>query len=192
MFELLVVGSIGFWVLLGLEFIVLLALTEYERPGWGIFSIVVVGLLLRFFGGIGVFDYVWNNPRLILFYFLGYLVAGIAWAVVKWWFFVRDQKEKYLAAKENFFSSRTGQSPDLTKREWIGSREYRSLLNSKDGIAPLARDNKRRITMWMIYWPWSLLWTLVNDAVKRLYKEIYEAIHKFLQNISDSVFKGVE
>ena len=56
----------------------------------------------------------------------------------------------------------------------------------------MARENKSRIIMWMAYWPWSLLWTTINDAVKRIYREIYQAIQRLLQGISDSVFKDVK
>jgi hypothetical protein len=57
---------------------------------------------------------------------------------------------------------------------------------------PLALDNKSRILSWMTYWPWSALWTLLNDPVRRLMRRIYYRIKGILQGISDKIFKDID
>lgn len=186
MLTLFVVGSIGFWILLTIEFILLLTFTELEKPGLSFFSLIVFGLLLKFFGAGDVFEWVWEHPREVLFGAGVYLAAGMVWGVVKWYFFVTKRRDEYLEEKEEFFKRRG------TEDDWARSTLRMRFLNSKGELTPLARENKSRIIMWMAYWPWSLLWTTINDAVKRIYREIYQAIQRLLQGISDSVFKDVK
>jgi len=197
--ELFLVGSVGFWILIAAEIVVLLALTEYEKPVWSLVSLIAVGLLLKFFGGYSVVDLVISYPKETAASVFGYFVLGTLWAVAKWYFFVRTKREIYLAAKETYLKKpetrmhrEMGKDPVEIDALWEESYARGGLLNSKKGVAPLARDHKVRILQWMAYWPWSALWTLVNDAVKRIYKTIYENIHKLLQSISDNAFKDVK
>jgi hypothetical protein len=44
----------------------------------------------------------------------------------------------------------------------------------------------------MSYWPWSLLWTILDDPVRKAFLGIYHYIQEFLQEISDRVFQGIE
>jgi hypothetical protein len=44
----------------------------------------------------------------------------------------------------------------------------------------------------MTYWPWSALWTLINDPVRRFFCWIYEQISGVLQEISDRAFQNIE
>jgi hypothetical protein len=44
----------------------------------------------------------------------------------------------------------------------------------------------------MAYWPWSLLWTVLNDPVRKSCRVIYHYIHDYLQEISNNAFRGVE
>lgn len=199
MLELFLVGSVGFWLLIAAEIVVLLALTEYEKPVWSLVSLVAVGLLLKFFGGYSVVDLVLSYPMETVASVFGYFLLGTLWAVAKWYFFVRTKREVYLAAKEAYLKKpetrvnrELGKEPVETETSWEESYARGMCLNSKKGIAPLARDHKVRILQWMAYWPWSAFWTLVNDAVKRTYKTIYENIHKLLQGISDNAFKDVQ
>lgn len=198
--ELFLVGSVGFWILIAAEIVVLLALTEYEKPVWSLVSLVAVGLLLKFFGGYSVVDLVLSYPKETAASVFGYFLLGTLWAVAKWYFFVRTKREVYLAAKEEYlkgspekhWNRERGGDPKEEEVSWENSFARGNLLNSKKGIAPLARDHKVRILQWMAYWPWSAIWTLVHDAVKRIYKTIYENIHKLLQSISDNAFKDVK
>ena len=44
---------------------------------------------------------------------------------------------------------------------------------------------------WMIYWPLSAFWTLINNPVKRAFKGIFTYFEKQYQVISDKVFNGM-
>lgn len=59
-------------------------------------------------------------------------------------------------------------------------------------VKPLVSDHKARILTWMSYWPWSCLWTLLNDPIRKLFKHIYYRIKGTLQKMSDRVFRSID
>lgn len=193
MLGLLLVGSVGFWIIMAVECALLLALIEFEKPGWGFFSIVAVIAGLKFFGDFDLIAEVRASPKMAVIFALGYLAAGATWAFIKWFFYVRRRREDYLEAKLQYTPTPDRNNyHDDTKLVWEKSYERKKFLNSKGELPPLARDNKNRIILWMSYWPWSACWTLINDPIKRAFRFIYEQIHASLQKISDHAFKGVE
>lgn len=73
--------------------------------------------------------------------------------------------------------------------------EFRALLAGpefKAALVPSPRDHKARIMIWMAWWPWSMLWTLLNDPIKRLFRAIYRALLTRLQKISERAFRRVD
>jgi hypothetical protein len=42
---------------------------------------------------------------------------------------------------------------------------------------------------WMSFWPMSLLWTLLNDPIRKLFTEIYTRISGTLQKIADREYE---
>lgn len=53
------------------------------------------------------------------------------------------------------------------------------------------RDNKARILAWMSYWPASMLWTIINDPVRRFFEFVYENVGGYLQKIADNAYSKV-
>jgi hypothetical protein len=186
MLTIFIVGSMWFWVLLAVEFLILLVLTETERPGWSFLSLLALGVLFKYFGDFDPFAWVVHNPVALLWYFAAYLVAGTIWSVIKWFFYVYRQKEKYIEAKSRYLNHR-----HLSLKDWEDSWDRNAYKNSKGGIVPLVGDNKGRIMMWMGYWPFSAVWTLIDEPVKKAFRMIYNRIHDTLQDISNNAFKGV-
>lgn len=53
---------------------------------------------------------------------------------------------------------------------------------------PVAKQNKSLILTWMFYWPFSGVWTLINDPVRRIFQRIYVKLEGVYQKITDSAF----
>lgn len=47
-------------------------------------------------------------------------------------------------------------------------------------------DNKDRISAWMMYWPFSLIWYLLNDPIVNFYNFLYHKLESIYTAISDS------
>lgn len=195
---LFAVGTFWFWALLVVHFCVLLALIEYEKVGWATISLIAAFALLHFFGDFNIVAAALHNPVTALVVAGCYFVAGTVWSVVKWWFFVRNCREEYDERKAEFLRQNGVEGtavPDKLKPKWKENLSFGyGRRNSRLGedVIPKAAKHKGRIMTWMCYWPWSMVWTVLNDPVKRLFKQIYLQIQGLLQSISNRAFSGVE
>lgn len=173
-------GTVWFWTLLILSIILITAFVENER-GVGAFICLVltIGILSISFPLIRE---VLHHPGKTLLYVLAYFVAGTIWGVVKWFLYVRKQLEAYQERKANTMNARG--IKEMTPALAVELRSYASV--------PQVRENKSKVMFWMTYWPFSGLWTLINDPVRRIFKFIYTSIQEWLQGISNRAFKGVQ
>lgn len=212
-----VLWTLPFWILVGAVCIILIIAVEYESPFWATASLVVTGLLLWLFGDVNVLKLALAHPLLALLGVVGYFVVGALWSVGKWWFFVSARREEYNEKKAEFLKNHglpeNGSIPEELKLDWWhcngsgwGPGRARDVMLSgmspkeveaegrkiQERLTPRVRNNKRRILTWMVYWPWSMFWTVLNDPVKRLFKYIYAKMKAVYQKIVDRAFKGVE
>lgn len=165
MLALLEFGTIWFWILCSIVGIIIIASTEVEEENsWGIISIVAfIGLL--YWGNSDdfkiIFQYIAHNPFTIIGGFLAYLVLGTTWSFVKWFMYLKTLKAKYTDSKgkiESYYKSRFK-----------------------------AKNNKGRIINWMIWWPLSGAWTIINDPVVKSFKYIFNSLESKFQAISDRI-----
>ena len=161
-------GTIWFWLLISFTWIVITITTEHEEPTiWG--TVVFAGtLVLLYFGGNSeefksAFVYIQQNPGKIILYFFIYLILGTIWSFVKWYFFLVEKRDYY---KNNNFT--------------IHIDHY------------TASDNKGMIINWMIYWPLSSFWTLINHPVKRAFKFIFKRFEKQYENMANRILKDIK
>ena len=172
-------GTIGFWVLLILVSILLLVFIEYEEGGAATLTLLCFLWIQQLFG-VNIVHYTCTHTLRIVVGILGYLLAGVVWGVVKWWFFVKDRRYKYDEEYSKFLENKgVGWTWDeYVKAHGLGK--------------PTASEHKERILEWMSFWPWSLLWTLINDPIRKAFRAIYRHIQNRLQAIADSAYAGTE
>ena len=78
-------------------------------------------------------------------------------------------------------------APDKTK-------EFKDYLKKELGdfwpkkYPPQISDHKADYIRWMSYWPFSFIYTITHDFVRRVARAVYNAVSKYLQMISDWVF----
>lgn len=194
---MLAVGGLLFWILIIIVGLVLFVVVANERPGWATISVVATLLLLAWLGDFNLWTVITHNPLWAVALFFAYVALGVGWSFWKWWFFVTDKRDKFLELKAEYERvTKDGRS----KTETITSDEYNRLYYSLDHLCremelskkPRAKDNKARILTWTIWWPWSFIWTLVDDPLKKFFKYIYKKLQATYQKIADSIYKGVD
>lgn len=187
---------IAFWILVALLSVGLFICTEHEWGGLATFFVVAFAVTLNYVFKIPVFAFIAANPLLSLAGLAGYFVAGALWAFLKWFFYTRRQLEKYYEHRQEFLRSRTSglkigfrdPLPENLKDEWKSYRGY----TSRYELNPQISEHKMSCYIWIAYWPFSMVWTLIDDPVRRLVKWIYRKISGTLQNISDAVWKNAK
>lgn len=179
--------------LLCIESIFLLYWIDKEYSGLATLSVAVTAGIMQWGFGVDIIDYVRAHPSHICYGAIGYFVFGTIWAITKWWFFVRAERRKYDAFKSDFLRKHeiTGDViPDDLKERF--SEEFPRYGSSRIEVHPQVTEHKARIYMWLSYWPFSALWTLINDPVRRVFTEIYSHIRATLQRISDAAWAGTD
>ena len=194
MFELFVVGTFWFWALVAVEIVLLFMFVEYENGVGATISVLIFGAALQWFGDVDIIGYILSNPLRLLAVVASYFLLGAIWGTAKWWIHVRDRLEEYEELRDEYLRSK-GLPPGTNvpaqfRREWKEklerNRSYRDSRTLAD--VPRARDNKARIMRWMSFWPVSLLWSFLDDFVKRVFRSIYYRIANMLQRIADNIF----
>ena len=207
MLILFVFGGVWFWGLLGLAS--LLLITALERDKGSAATVVFVGTLaaLLFMGNSSWLTWVFQNPLYFGLGVLGYLTVGVGWGIGKWWIYVRDCAIRHRRKRREWLGRhgktgapqdgldvaecrealRTGVLTGEIKEAWQKHvRDYWEITK------PMASRCKGKIVAWMTYWPWSALWTLINDPVRRFFSWAYGQLSGMLQGISDRAFKDIE
>jgi len=165
---LFLIGTFWFYALLFVAAVALVISTELdEAKSWGFWVVGATLVILYFCGNKQEFNDAFNwisaNPGSTVLIVAGYFVAGLVWAIVKWYFYLRKK-----TAKINKYSK----------------------VHGLDEVYS-ASENKERILNWMMYWPFSLLWTMIDEPVKKLFQNIYTATEKMFQRMADNARKGV-
>lgn len=205
MLELLVLGTLWFWLVLGAQSIAIVAFVEagYGRGATG--TALVTGVVLVAANGWWV--PLKEHPWYALAALGGYVLVGVGYAVLKWWVYVRDRRvELDKRIKDTLGKSQSieawvaaRQRPGYRSvEEDVGVKDFWATVERPSGYttvcsrkAPQAAQHKARIITWMSYWPWSATWTLVNDPVRRIFRTLYHEIAGQLQRIADRAWAGV-
>jgi len=187
--------SLGWWIVT-LGFVVwAFILTDKDCWGWAITSMIVYFLFLNFMAGLNILEFAAYHPMKFLIGIVIYFIIGFIWSFPRWWLFVKDVAEQHLKEKKEYFRRH---KPNKKSTEEIQIKAEKEIeRNWKESIShrinkPMALDNKNQITMWIIYWPFSLIWTFINDGVKRFIRHIVTKFQKLYQKISDRAFKNID
>jgi|GEM_PF-3720407 len=193
-------GTVGFYITVVAFIIWGFCLIEKESLFGIITSMILFFIFMQFLAKYNIAASVVDSP-LNLLWIPGYFAIGFAWSFVKWWLFVNKAAERLKEMKEKFLKEHTDKTFDANKKysEQVSSfsgrnlkEEWESFIQFKDVQRPLAKKNKGRITTWIIYWPFSFIWSLLNDLIKSLIRQLVTTFQKFYQAISDKAFKGLE
>ncbi len=181
----LVFGSLWFWGLLALSTVLLFTFIDNDDGVMATGTLLAFLLLMQYFGDFKVFSYIKLQPLMAIKWALFYFSAGTLWSIAKWWFHVRNERDHYDEKKKRFLDSHDEKGPNIPtalKGRW------KDIAPDK----PSAAKSKDKIIRWMTFWPWSAVWTIINDPIKKLFKTIYRNIQSLLQKIADSAFEGTE
>ena len=145
-----------------------------EKEGAAFVLLVIMGLALAVLHGPeGVVAYIFSHKLFLFFCFLGYVAVGPFWALAKWYLYNIDFAEKF---HDDYL-------------HWMVVKQHNSERKIPEKFLtyerPRARDNKGRIIRWMVYWPLSVLDTLINDFLWKLFKRIYQFFEPLFDKMMD-------
>jgi hypothetical protein len=207
LFFLFAFGGFWFWGLFGVASLSLILCLERDNEigATGVFIVTLAALLCL--GNASWLTWVFQNPLYFGLGVAGYLLAGVGWGIGKWCVYVRDCNARYYRARREWLEAqvaqdcgtayveqckealRTGVLAGAVKDTWKHYVKKRTFL---DLGKPMIREHKWRVIAQMTYWPWSALWTLINDPVRRFFSWAYERLSGTLQAISNRAFRDID
>lgn len=226
-------ATFWYWTLVVLASIFIWIALENEKGWLATFTVAAFLAVIHFWGGIRVIDYMKAHPIRVFGGIGGYFVTGAVWSIIKWWFYVRKERDRCREALNAFekdwllpgavLSSGTPHSvidlfwkgeedaprarsvevlttgfeeakkdPDFKKKVWACYLDDGTYKEYGFEYKPNPRRYKGRITTWMTYWPWSLVWTMINDPIRKAFNMIFRKLSTVFSGISEGAFKGMD
>ncbi len=179
---------------------------ESDRVGLGTLLFIGSCVYLGFATEWTMISIIVANIIPVVIGFLIYLGIGIIWAFFKWYLVIEDfttglKVHIYNFKQKNNISGELGEDPEVLNAlvgylanklsDFYSSGFSISLTIQEiaDHASPKAVYNKARITAWIAYFPISMMWTLLHDAVRKLFNRIYKSISGSFQAMSDRLTK---
>lgn len=155
--------SLIFWATLFILFLVEIAVAETDSGLLGLWWVLAWLIGVVVFSDFNPLPWVKAHWVLTILASLGYVGAGVAYALVRWVLLVRDPA----AYKEVEYKFVKGQ-PRVLDPNWF----------------------KDRIISWLMWWPSSLVWQLLQWP-RKLFANIYNLLYKTLRSIADKAASGI-
>ena len=195
-FALFAVGSLAFWAFVTVAIIVALCFLESENisgASWTtLLALAVIVLLSPVKAAIALAV---ANPLIVLGAVLLYVLIGTIYSFLKWDRFLSKIRCEYEYRKFRWLSERgiSGDAvPDDQKVEWtvnlkrccmdntLSERVYKLATNKINYI-----NYKALIVSWIVWWPISAFWMLINDPIRKIAEEIvfrFRKVYSWIAN----------
>lgn len=175
------------WGIILVTLMIISAGVDRERYALSTIALVVGGVAILYASGHSfteLFHSIIDDPKRAVTVVLAYAVIGVVWGIIKWFFFLLAVRDCLIE-----FRARKGITGSLTGTAANDFFSYNKL--GVYSLPPNAFKSKARIVGWMMWWPVSMPWTVINEPVKRFFAFIYARIAGSLQRLSDRLFDGL-
>jgi len=208
----LIFGGFWFWTFSALAFFVIMAFAENEKNFWAFITLGVFIGLMEWSGSTTILNTITSNPLVIIKWAALYFVIGSVWSIIKWFSYVSNKAKEFGEKKLAYiikYNAVGSERIKVTNQEFyelevsvktpipeISTEDFLSFLRkvgymtySANSIIPSATNNKDRLVSWIIWWPTSALWTLINDPIRKLAEKLYGSLQGVYSKISQQAFK---
>ena len=207
-----------FWFVYIVGFVWLLAKLVDEAYYTSSFFTLLFGVLaLDFLGNTPILYFILQYKYFLFLLVPIYLIAGSVWGLLKWRLYISDCFNKFIASKEEY-CEKNGineiSNSELLSKNYDNAyydKEIPSYINRIAGtvsrgkteytyvVRPYAYKHKSLILSWMIYWPFSLVSTLLYDSVAATFNymkvkfiSIRNSLMQRMEIVSINKFKSIQ
>jgi hypothetical protein len=194
-------GSLWYLIFSVAWVILLIFLVEKDHFYLSGINVLIYFFFLNFIVKKDIVGYISHHPGRTLIVVLCYILIGFVWSFIKWWLFVnkeaisykekrcawlKDQK-KYRANKMAFSIAGLEnitletEVPEEWKEEWGRQISVRR---------PVAVEHKQQISHWIVYWPVSAFWSLIEDFIGKVMRVIVVKVRFIYEIITKNAFKN--
>ena len=186
--NLLVVGSIAFYIFTLAIFALVVGLFSSERYLWSFIWVVLFFTALGTMGDFNLWKQFMENPVRYLTIAASYFLVGGAWSLVKWWAFVRVFSDKYQEVRREWMK-RVGLNPDEDMPVVQKTAFAQHLSNySVSTKPPSPADHRSKIVSWIGLWPISVLIFIFDDLAHHIIESVFNGLKAVYIKIAAKVF----
>lgn len=207
----LITSPLFFWGWAVIFFFVIMAFEENEK---NLFAFISLGA----FVALAIYSPVVSlsfEPLTWVMWAVVYYVAGGIWSFIKWFSYLTTRADKFAEIKLDYIRKLNKNEPSsenllvdiktvipedsirdfkqfLKNQDWsfsyISYDQHDCGSNNLDDIIPLASQHKEKIVTWILWWPTSAFWTILNDPLLRLANWMYARFQGMYTRIANKVF----
>jgi hypothetical protein len=202
-----VVTGAWVWFWATVCFVLVLAFSENDKNFWAFVSVAGFIALMHHSEVFSIFA----DPFTVAMWAGAYFVAGATWSVIKWFSFVNKEADKFGELKLQYIN-KVNKANDLENQleaniktkipeelivnfnRFLADNYHRYRMNpdyderTLAGIIPSAMQNKEKIVAWILWWPTSAFWTILNDPLVRFANWIYSKFQGLYKKIAHRAF----
>ncbi len=195
--EFFVVSGLLFWIVLFVALSLITFATEVEAWPQGILALVIfiAGFLTLTDVGHPVAYWIMAHPFLTVLMIPPYFAVGALWAFFwKWRNVVREAARDFREQKAA--SARAGYADYVAERDrWNGNQANKDSQKAVDSYdvwvrknypPPLPANRKDAITTWILFWPFSVSWSLLSGP-RRVAIWIYDRLKAAMVRMSERI-----
>lgn len=196
------IGTIGFWVMLFVISCCMVGFLEFRRSGFATLTFLGTLFALYHLMGMNMNWFVQRLPSVAVSIFLYVFVVGILWAIFKWWRKVENLAQKCKELKYEFLREHNvtdSMIPTHLADDWQqyirtkgNDTMYELKVDSTGIVPPHPNDYKEEIYLWIFFWPWSMIWFVFDEPVRKCARTLYRQIRGSLVAISEHSFKDIK
>lgn len=203
--------SIWFWLIAAVSFGWLIYLTEESENFF--LAVVLVAVFAWLMASANEFS-ITANPLLILKWFGVYMAVGAGWSFLKWLSFLFKTKDELKRLKRKYLSKLTdtevrealvadvdGYHDSNGKFEKAAFPKFAEFLkdNSYLGyqtfklpsdVIPSVTQYYGKLTSWIVWWPVSAFWTILNDPIRRIAQQLVNVFRSLYERMAAAVFSS--
>lgn len=216
--SLFVVTGIWIWIVAGIFFFIILALSENRKNFWAAISVAILATIFYHSGLL-----ILTSPWTVIQYLVVYFAIGTVWSIIKWYLFV-NKRAKHFAKLKLLYINKNNAGTMVNKlslkvkdaipkdmqedfKKYIIEKFVDSFGIEKFGykklspgnlnferisiaevIIPRVANYKEEITTWILWWPTSVFWTIANDALIKVVNIIYERLKDVYASVASLAF----
>lgn len=207
----LITSPIFFWSWAVIFFFIIMVFEENEC---NLFAFISLGVFVALAMHSPVVTLAFE-PMTWLMWAVVYYAAGGLWSFIKWFSFITKQADSFGEIKLEFIRNLNKRYnkgaklpvdiktvlPAETIREfkmilrssdhkfsYITANNYDDDAGNLDDIIPLPSSHKEKIVIWILWWPTSAFWTILNDPLLRIGNWMYARLQGMYARIANRAF----
>lgn len=212
----LIITGVWVWIWAAVCFVLVLAFAENEK---NFFAFLTVAIFMGIMYHSGIVVTLFNDPVALIGYFAAYFVVGGVWSFVKWFSFINKKADDFGELKLEFIKrcNKRGKNeiaedeklevdtktklpthyiPTFNKflreRYFIVGWQHDYDEDTLDSVIPSAQNHKEKIVTWILWWPTSAFWTILNDPLVKLANWMYDRFQGLYKKIANRAFAKFE